>query len=127
MPCSVTAQRYALASVNKSLRALVQAGFGPLTEPYQAVAKLRNSLLATIGIKVPKPMSLLLTLVGLSPGSVKVWYDGDSGWFTEARERDGAPPVYHHVTDDVAAAILRGELTHELEAFLMKPDEYLGE
>lgn len=127
MPCSVVAQRYALASVNKSLNALTTAGFGPLTEPYRIIARLRNSMMMSLGIKVPKPVSLLLTLAGLSPGSIKVWYDGDHGWFTEAREKDGAPPVYHHVTDDVAAVILRGELTHQLEAELMKPDEYLGE
>lgn len=127
MPCSVIAQRYALASVNKSLRALTAAGFGPLTEPYQVVARLRNTLLSGLGLTVPKPVNLVRSLVGLSPGSVRVWFDGDSGWFTEARVAPGAPPVYRHVTDAVAATILRGEMTHELEAELMKPDDYVGE
>jgi hypothetical protein len=127
MPCNIFSQRYAIQNLNSSLRALVTAGFGPLTEPYQVLAKLRNDMLSKLGLKIPKSMSLLKVLVGLSPGLVKVWHDSDSGWFTEARAKDGAPPVYHHVTDAVATQILSGKLTHELEAELMKPDEYLGE
>jgi len=113
--------------IQRTLRVLTRAGFGPLTEPYQAVYKLQGELFSKLGLRSAKPMSLLKLLKGLSPGSVKVWHDAESGWFTEAREKDGAPPVYHHVSDDVAMTILRGELTHELEAELMKPDEYQGE
>jgi len=113
--------------IQRTLRVLTRAGFGPLTEPYQAVYKLQGDLLGKLGLRVPKSMLSLLKLTGLSPGSVSVWHDAESGWFTEARERDGAPPVYHHVSDDTAMTILRGEMTHELEAELMKPDEYQGE
>ena len=127
MPCNVISQRYALQKVRDTLNVLTKVGFGPLTEPYQAVLKLRNEMVGNLGIMKPKSMTLLKLLAFLSPGSVKLWLDSDSGWFTEARERDGAPPVYHHVADDTAMAILKGELTHELEAELMKPDEYMGE
>jgi hypothetical protein len=72
-------------------------------------------------------MSLLKLVAGLSPGSVKVFHDAESGFFVDARAYEGAPPIYHHVTDEVAGIILGGGLTHELEAELMKPDEYLGE
>jgi hypothetical protein len=113
--------------IQRTLRTLTRAGFGPMTEPYQAVYKLQGDLLGKLGLRSVKPMSLLKLLVGLSPGSVKVWHDAESGWFTEAREKPGAPPVYHHVSDDTAMGLLKGELTHELEAELMKPDEYLGE
>ena len=127
MGCSVFAQRYGLQRVRHTLTVLPRAGFGPLTEPYQAVIKLRNELLGNLGLKVPKPTYLLKALAALSPGSVKLWLDAESGWMTEAREKPGAPPVYHYVKDAVALEILGGKLTHELEAELMTPDDYLGE
>jgi len=127
MPCSIFAQRYSLQAVNRSLKALVEAGFGPLTEPYKLIQEVQTKLRASLGVKGPKIMGYAKILPGLSPGSVKLWHDSDSGWFTEARAKDGAPPVYHHVTDAVAVTILKGELTHELEAELMKPDDYQGE
>ena len=127
MPCNVISQRYALQKVRDTLKVLQGAGFGPLSEPYQAVSKLRNELMSGLGLKIPKPMGLLKLLAGLSPGTVKLFYDTDSGWFTDARVKPGSPPIYHHVTDDVAMTVLKGEMTHELEAELMKPDEYLGE
>jgi len=113
--------------IQRTLRVLTRAGFGPLTEPYQAVYKLQGELMGRLGLRSAKPMSLLKLLAGLSPGSVKLFHDAESGWFTEARERDGAAPVYHHVSDDTAMGLLKGELTHELEAELMKTDEYQGE
>jgi len=88
---------------------------------------IRGRLLATVGLKFPRTISLILELAGLSPGTITLWHDIESGWMTEARERPGAPPVYHYVKDDVAMAILSRKLTHELESELMKPDEYLGE
>jgi len=113
--------------IQRTLRTLTRAGFGPLTEPYQAVYKLQGELMSKLGLRIPKSMSIMKLLKFLSPGSVKLFHDAESGWFTEAREKDGAPPVYHHVSDDTAMTILKGEMTHELEAELMKPDEYLGE
>ena len=80
-----------------------------------------------VGFKLPRPVSLLLRLVGLSPGVLKVWHDAESGWMSEARARPGAPPVYKAVSDEVAMAILKHEITHELEEGLLTPDPYLGE
>ena len=80
-----------------------------------------------LGFRAPKAISLLAKLVGLSPGVIKLWHDAESGWMSEARERPGAPPVYHHVDDDTAIAIIKEELTHEQAAELMRPDEYVGE
>ena len=127
MPCSVIAQRYALQRVRGALTVLTKAGFGPLTEPYQAVLKMRNELMESLGLMKPTKTSLVKLFLGLSPGTISVWLNSDSGWFTEARERPGAPAVYHYVSDEVASSLLKGELTHELESELMKPDEYLGE
>ena len=127
MPCNLASQFQALNEVNRTLRVLTKVGFGPMTEPFEAVNKLRSELLGSMGLLKPKPTSLIKLLAGLSPGSVKLFYDGDYGWVTDARTKPGAPPVYHHVSDDIAVALLKGELTKELEALLMKPDEYLGE
>lgn len=127
MPCNVYSQRYELQNIRNALNVLRKIGYGPLSEPMQRLTQLRNELMAGLGLKKPTVTSLLKLIPGLSPGSVKVFHDSDTGWFTEAREKEGAPPVYHHVSDDVAMTLLKGELTHELEAELMKPDEYIGE
>jgi len=83
--------------------------------------------MAQVGFKAPRPLTLIAKLIGLSPGVIKVWHDAESGWMSEARARPGAPPVYRAVSDEVAMAILKGELTHELEEKLLTPDEYIGE
>jgi len=88
---------------------------------------VRAKLLATVGLKFPRTISMILKLAGLSPGTITLWHDIESGWMTEARVKPGAPPVYHYVSDDVAITLLKRELTHELEAELMTPDPYLGE
>jgi len=88
---------------------------------------IRGELLKRVGFKFPRTISQILKLAALSPGSLTLWHDIESGWLVEARAKPGAPPVYHYVKDDVAVAILSGKLSHEVEAALMKPDEYLGE
>jgi len=127
MPCSVYAQRYAIQNVRNKLRVAEINGFDPLSDLYKAIYKVQADLGLSVGWMKPKKMTLLRILAGLSPGSIKIWLDSDSGWFTEARVQDEALPVYHYVSDDVAMTLLKGELTHELEATLMTPDEYLGE
>ena len=127
MAGTLSHQYRALNELDRTLRVLTRAGFGPLTEPYAAVFKMKGDLMGKLGLRIPKATGLLRALVALSPGSLRLYHDSECGFMTEAREKPGGPPVYHHVTDDVAITILRGEMTHELEAELMKPDEYLGE
>lgn len=128
--CSSTSTKYSYNMVNELERAMAtmrRFGIPAVSDAYQTLYKARGKLLTQIGFKFPRPISLIAKLVGLSPGEVRVWHDAESGWFAEARAKPGAPPVYHHVTDEVAMAILKGELTKELETTLMTPDEYLGE
>ena len=128
--CSSTSTKYSYNMVNEIDRALStmrKFGIPEVSEAYQKLYGVRGKLLAQIGFKFPRPLSLLAKLVGLSPGEVRVWHDAESGWFAEARAKPGAPPVYHHVTDEVAMAILKKEVTPELETELLTPDEYLGE
>jgi len=91
------------------------------------LSSIRSQLLVRVGIKFPRTISQILKLAGLSPGTITLWHDVESGWLTEAREKAGAPPVYHYVKDGVALTLLSGKLTHELEVELMTPDNYLGE
>jgi len=117
----------ALSKLESSMRSLERAGLGPATEPYQILSRARRAIWESVGIRQPKLTQLLLQIIGLSPGTIRVFHDAETGWFTEAREKPGDPPIYHQVSDVVAAQILKGKLTHELEAELMTPDEYLGE
>lgn len=100
----------------------------PITNPAMTeLSALRGKLLSQIGFKYPRVTSLLAKLIALSPGSVTLWHDVESGWMTEARRKPGSPPVYRSVNDEVAVTILKGEITHELEEILMTPDSYIGE
>jgi len=104
-----------------------RSGIPVVSEVYQTLYSERGKILAQIGFKFPRSITQLVKLTGLSPGIVAIWHDVESGWLAEAREKPGALPIYHRVTDEVAIAILKGELTHELEEQLLTPDEYLGE
>lgn len=87
----------------------------------------RGAALAKVGRQIPRSTILLAWSFGFSPGIIKLWHDGEMGWMSEARERPGAPPVYKYISDEDAGAIIKREVTPELEKKLMTPDEYLGE
>lgn len=95
--------------------------------PLNILGQVNNRLALTMGFGKPKPITLLLKLIGLSPGSVTLWHDSESGWLAEGRVVPGSPPVYRYVGDDIAMAILNEALTPEQKAFLWTPDPYLGE
>lgn len=94
---------------------------------FNQLSATRAKLMTQIGFKFPREISLLVRLAGLSPGEIKLWHDAEAGFMAEARERPGAPPVYHHVSDDEAGEILTGELSQETHDRLMAPDDYYGE
>jgi len=104
-----------------------RAGIPADSLPVQQLIKLENSLLARVGLKAPRSILQLIKLVGLSPGTISLWEDIESGWLAEGREFPGYPPVYHYIDDDMAMAILNKALTPEQKAFLWTPDDYLGE
>ena len=128
--CGSTSSKYSYAQLDEINRALKVLKLNNILEdslPFKQLYSLRGKLMSQLGLKIPRVTSLLKLVAGLSPGEIRCWHDAESGWFTEARERPGAPPVYRHVSDEVAVAVLKGEVTHELEVMLMKPDDYLGE
>jgi hypothetical protein len=98
-----------------------------VSDAYQKLYGIRGRLLKEVGVKFPRTLTSLFKLMGLSPGSITIWHDVESGWLAEAREKPGAPPVYHRVSDEVAVKILKKEVTPELEKELLTPDDYLGE
>ena len=116
-----------VGELDRALGALRIGGISELSAPYRQLSSLRGKLMKQVGFKFPREVQLVMRLVGLSPGTIKLWHDVESGWMAEARTGPGAPPVYRSVTDAVAITILKGELTHELEAELMTPDPYIGE
>lgn len=125
MGCGVYWQQ--VREIERALGTLRKYGFSEMSEAYRKLYQIRGELLAEVGLKFPRTISQLLKIMGLSPGSITLWHDVESGWLSEARAKPGAPPVYHYVSDETAMAILKKEVTHELEQQLLTPDDYLGE
>lgn len=83
--------------------------------------------MAQIGVKFPRIDYSLSMWRDFSPQRVRAWFDPEFGFMVEGRVRPGAPPVYKMVPAEVAAAVIKGELTPDMIKTLVKPDEYLGE
>lgn len=113
--------------LDKALGALRGTGLGSGTTPFDTLWKLRGKIYGQIGFKFPRTLTQLIKVFGFSPGTITLWHDVESGFMSEARARPGAPPVYKRVSNEVAMTILKKEVTKELEADLLTPDEYLGE
>ena len=125
MGCGIYWQQ--INRLDKSMDTMRMHGILPGSGPFDQLYTLRGKLMGQIGVKFPRTTSLLTKLIALSPGSIALWHDVESGFMSEARAYPGAPPVYKGVSDEVAMTILKKEITKELEAELMAPDEYLGE
>lgn len=115
-----------LNMVDNTLRFLRSAGIPVSSESAQALYKFRGELFGKLGYRVPRTPIQILKLIALSPGSIILWLDPESGWLTEARVKEGAPPIYKAASDKVAIALIKGELTKELELELMTPDTFEG-
>jgi len=111
----------------RDLATLDRLGVSKTDPAYEKLLQERGAALVKVGTKVSRDTILLAWSFGFSPGIIKLWHDGDFGWVSEARVRAGAPPVYRKVSDEMAVAIIKKEVTPELEKVLMTPDPYLGE
>lgn len=125
MGCGVYWQQ--IRELERAMGTMRTFGISEVAPSFQELYSIRGKLLKEVGFKFPRTITQLIKLAALSPGVISLWHDVESGFMTEARTRPGAPPVYKSASDEVAMAILKGELTPELEKELMTPDEYYGE
>jgi len=116
-----------LHKLDQELAAMRRWGVLEIDPGYQSLLTARGAAMGKLGLKLARTTTLVSTISGLSPGVIKLWADAELGWMSEARTKPGAVPVYKYVSDEVAEKIVKEELTHELEEFLMTPDPYLGE
>lgn len=120
MGCGVYWQQ--IGELEKALGTMTRFGIEETDPAYQALFAKRGALLAAVGKKFPRSAIQLRLLPGFSPGVIRLWHDVESGFFTDARVRPGAPPVYRAIPDNIAMAILKRELTHEEFEALLIPD-----
>ena len=125
MGCGVYWQQ--IRTADRALADLDRLGLGPGTDAYQAVWERRGALLAEVGRKFPRVDYSLSMWREFSPQRMRVWFDPEFGFNVEVRKRPGGTPRYKMVPAEVAAAIIKDEVTPELKARLLAPDDYLGE
>ena len=116
-----------IRELEKAMGTMSRFGILPSSPAYMQLFNVRGKLMAQVGFKFPRSIIQLVKLIGLSPGSITLWEDIESGWLAEGRVTPGAPPVYHYITDEQAIAILKKDISPELHDFLMTEDPYLGE
>jgi len=102
-------------------------GVSELDPGFRRLLSARDAAMGKLGLMLPRTTTLAMSVLGLSPGEIKLWADAELGWMTEARRKPSALPVYKYVSDEVAEKLVKSELTHELEEELMTPDPYIGE
>ena len=113
--------------LDRALGTMERFGIETTDPAYLALEGRRAGLLAQVGTKFPRSYDWLTFLAGESPGTIRLGHDVETGWFSEARVRPGAPPIYHRLTDEEAMAILREKISPELHDRLFTPDPYIGE
>ena len=116
-----------LHKLDDQLGMMKRWGVLPSDPGFQRLLGARGAAMGKLGLRIPSTTTLILKLIGLSPGEIKLWANAEIGWMTEARARPGAPPVYKYVSDEIAEKIVKRELTHELHDSLFAPDPYMGE
>ena len=125
MGCGIYWQQ--INELDRALGVMGRYGIPEESEAYQSLWKQRGALLAEVGRKFPRTTLQMRLIEALYSPVIRLWHDIESGWMVEAREKPGAPPVYKVVNEELAMAILKGEVSPEVEKALVTPDEYLGE
>jgi len=113
--------------IERALGSLRRLGIGELTPAYMQLTGLRGQLLRRVGFKFPRTLSALMKVVGLSPGSVTLFHDVEGGFLVEVRDKPGARPYLHYISDEQAVAILNNDISPEFHDYLFAPDTYIGE
>lgn len=118
-----------LSEIDKGLATLIRAGMGPLNPAYEALYKVRGSIMGKLRLAAPTPRlpTLLKVLAALSPGELKVFFDNEVGWIAEGTPTPGAPPVIRSISHEQAVLLMGPEPPPDLVHQLLKPETYFGE
>jgi len=118
---------FQVQKLDRAMEVMGQYGIAETDPAYQQLWAERGKLIGQIGQKFPRVNYALGMWREFSPERIRLRYDIEMGWFSEARVRPKAPPVYKPLSDEDAMAILKGEITTELKQRLLTPDDYIGE
>ena len=121
MGCGVFWQQ--VNEIDSALRTMRKFGVPEGMPAFNVLGAQRSKLMAQVGFKFPRSILQLIRIVGLSPGVIALFLDVEAGFMSEARPTPSSPPVYKMVPGETAAKILKHDISPELEAFLMTPDE----
>jgi hypothetical protein len=124
---SLNRQHEMANNVQEDLNKLSGAGFLPDNPVVKLVSEVRSKVLGRFGVSIPRVPSLLSLISGLSPGTLRVWYDYELGFFVEARRAPGTTPVYRAIPTDTAILLLKDEPDMDLAHRYMELAEYVGE
>lgn len=124
MPCLQLFNQ--LSAVNKALHDLGVAGILYDNPAIQALYRMRGELLGATGVTFPRKQALIKAIIGLSPGSIRVWFDNETGWMVEARESPGAHPSYHQIDAQTAGILAGPDPPADLVHSFMREDEFVG-
>ena len=130
LECGSTSTDYHWYQVHKAeedLATLRRLGVEETHPAYQRAWAARGKALANVGYKRPRTQAWLVDWATYSPTLIRLMEDTELGFVAVVKAHKGAPPVYKRVSGEVAVAIIKGEVTPELERDLLAPDEYLGE
>lgn len=94
---------------------------------YQKAWRARGKALAQVGYKRPRVQAWLVDWATYSPTLIRLMEDTEFGFIAVVKAHEGAAPLYKRVSGEVAVAIIKGEVTPEMEKYLLTPDPYLGE
>jgi hypothetical protein len=125
MPCKYRWGQ--ISTVNGALRTMGLSSFSLNLPVVSELRALRYNLLSQVTGPFPRASVLIRMIIGLSPGSVRMWLDTENGWMCEGRKSPGSTPVYHSITKEEAAALLQEHPDEALAHRMMEPDGYIGE
>lgn len=116
-----------LNRINSAISTLQRIGIGPLDDAMQALRRAQGQALGKLGLAQPRTSTLLRTLIGLSPGTLRLFLDAERGWLIEGLESPNARPVFRYVPDEVAERILLNQVDHEFfTALLEEAPDYIA-
>lgn len=117
----------AVHQADKDLADLRRLGIEETHPVYQKAWQARGAALAQIGHVKPRVQAWVMDWATWSPTRVRLMEDTELGFVAVIKAYEGAVPIYKRVSAEVAAAIIKEEVSPELREELLTPVEYYGE